>query len=100
MQFQADVLGVRVARPDIVETTALGAAGLAGLATGVWASTEEFVAQSPRRLDQIGFVVKDLGALGTVRVHAEDDVHPLAVSELHAHELAPQGKAPREPQHH
>jgi glycerol kinase len=36
MQFQADVLGVPVERPDMVETTALGAAGLAGLATGVW----------------------------------------------------------------
>jgi len=44
MQFQADVLAARVARPDVVETTALGAAGLAGLATGVWADPEEFLA--------------------------------------------------------
>jgi glycerol kinase len=44
MQFQADVLGIPVERPDLVETTALGAAGLAGLATGVWHSTEEFLA--------------------------------------------------------
>jgi len=44
MQFQADVLGVPIRRPDVVETTALGAAGLAGLATGVWKSSEEFVA--------------------------------------------------------
>jgi glycerol kinase len=44
MQFQADVLGVPVERPDIVETTALGAAGLAGLALGVWRSTEELLA--------------------------------------------------------
>jgi glycerol kinase len=36
MQFQADVLGVPVVRPKMVETTALGAAFLAGLATGVW----------------------------------------------------------------
>ena len=36
MQFQADMLGVPVERPDMVETTALGAAGLAGLAAGVW----------------------------------------------------------------
>jgi glycerol kinase len=43
MQFQADVLGVRVGRPDVVETTALGAAGLAGLATGVWGAAEEFL---------------------------------------------------------
>jgi glycerol kinase len=42
VQFQADVLGVRVGRPDLVETTSLGAAGLAGLATGVWSSAEEF----------------------------------------------------------
>ena len=42
MQFQSDVLGVRVARPDLVETTALGAAGLAGLAVGVWPSAEAF----------------------------------------------------------
>jgi len=42
MQFQADVLGVRVARPDVVETTALGAAGLAGVATGVWGSAADF----------------------------------------------------------
>ena len=44
MQFQADVLGVPVDRPDMVETTALGAAGLAGLAGGVWASGAEFLA--------------------------------------------------------
>jgi glycerol kinase len=36
MQFQSDVLGVPLSRPQIVETTALGAAFLAGLATGVW----------------------------------------------------------------
>ncbi len=43
MQFQADVLGIPVERPDLVETTALGAAGLAGLALGVWRSREEFL---------------------------------------------------------
>jgi glycerol kinase len=42
MQFQADVLGVPVERPDMVETTALGAAGLAGLATGVWKNADQF----------------------------------------------------------
>jgi glycerol kinase len=42
MQFQADVMGVRVARPRLVETTALGAAGLAGLATGVWRNSADF----------------------------------------------------------
>jgi glycerol kinase len=40
MQFQADVLGVPVVRPRVTETTALGAAYLAGLATGFWASPE------------------------------------------------------------
>jgi glycerol kinase len=44
MQFQADILGVRVHRPPMVETTALGAAGLAGIATGVWRSGEDFLA--------------------------------------------------------
>jgi glycerol kinase len=41
MQFQADLLGVPVVRPKVTETTALGAAYLAGLATGFWESTEE-----------------------------------------------------------
>ena len=40
MQFQADVLGVPVVRPRVTETTALGAAYLAGLATGFWANPE------------------------------------------------------------
>jgi glycerol kinase len=47
MQFQADVLGVPVRRPSLVEMTARGAAGLAGLATGFWASPEEFAAARP-----------------------------------------------------
>jgi glycerol kinase len=41
MQFQADLLGIPVLRPAVVETTALGAAYLAGLATGVFKSTGE-----------------------------------------------------------
>ena len=41
MQFQADILGRPVRRPAILETTALGAALLAGLAVGVWDSTEQ-----------------------------------------------------------
>jgi glycerol kinase len=44
MQVQADVLGVPVVRPRITETTALGAAYLAGLATGFWQDTEEIAA--------------------------------------------------------
>jgi glycerol kinase len=46
MQFQADVLGVPVVRPQVTETTALGAAYLAGLATGFWAGPEELRAQT------------------------------------------------------
>ena len=42
MQFQADVLGVPVVRPDMVETTALGAAALAGLGAGLWDVPDEF----------------------------------------------------------
>jgi glycerol kinase len=45
MQFQADVLGVPVVRPRVTETTALGAAYLAGLATGFWASPDALRAQ-------------------------------------------------------
>ena len=45
MQFQADILGVAVQRPAVTETTALGAAYLAGLATGFWHSQEEIARQ-------------------------------------------------------
>jgi glycerol kinase len=45
MQFQADLLGVPLARPRVLETTALGAAYLAGLATGVWRSADEIASQ-------------------------------------------------------
>ncbi|HEV2444820.1 MAG TPA: glycerol kinase GlpK, partial [Candidatus Sulfopaludibacter sp.] len=45
MQFQADMLGVPVVRPKVTETTALGAAYLAGLAAGCWASPEEIRAR-------------------------------------------------------
>ncbi len=45
MQFQADLLGVPVVRPAVTETTALGAAYLAGLAVGFWSSPEEIAGQ-------------------------------------------------------
>ncbi len=45
MQFQADLLGVTVVRPEVTETTALGAAYLAGLAIGFWESQDEIAAQ-------------------------------------------------------
>ena len=41
MQFQADILNTRVVRPTCIETTALGAAYLAGLACGYWESRDE-----------------------------------------------------------
>jgi glycerol kinase len=45
MQLQADLLGVPVVRPVVTETTALGAAYLAGLATGVWRSADDLTEQ-------------------------------------------------------
>lgn len=43
MSFQADLLGIRVCRPAMVQTTALGAAGLAGLQVGLWRSPQDFL---------------------------------------------------------
>jgi len=45
MQFQADLLGVPVVRPQVTETTAIGAAYLAGLAVGFWSSPSEIASQ-------------------------------------------------------
>jgi glycerol kinase len=50
MQFQADVLGVPVVRPRMLETTALGAAYLAGLAVGYWESSDQIAAN--RHIDR------------------------------------------------
>jgi glycerol kinase len=47
MQFQSDVIGLPVRRPQMVETTALGAAGLAGIATGVWRDALHFLGERP-----------------------------------------------------
>ena len=54
MQFQADLLGVPVVRPAVTETTALGAAYLAGLAVGFWSSVREISGQwrVERRFEQ------------------------------------------------
>jgi glycerol kinase len=65
MQCQADLLGIPVERPDMVETTALGAAGLAGLALGVWRGAEDFLAG--RRFTRFEPAI-DAGARG--RQHA------------------------------
>jgi len=45
MQFQADILGVPVQRPKVAETTALGAAYLAGIAVGFWSGPDEVAKQ-------------------------------------------------------
>ena len=43
MQFQSDILDCKVMRPQCIETTSLGAAYLAGLATGYWKSKEDVI---------------------------------------------------------
>jgi len=52
MQFQSDIIGVPVERPEIDETTAMGAAGLAGIASGVWNGSAEF--HSVRKFREFG----------------------------------------------
>lgn len=51
MQFQADILGAPIERAAVIETTALGAAGLAGLAANVWSSPADFLAH--RRVERV-----------------------------------------------
>ncbi len=51
MQYQADLLGIPVERPRVIETTALGAGLLAGLAAGVWSSPREL--DRARRIDRV-----------------------------------------------
>jgi glycerol kinase len=55
MQFQADLLGVPVVRPEVTETTALGAAYLAGLGVGFWSSPAEVTAnwRAERRFEPV-----------------------------------------------
>jgi glycerol kinase len=65
MQFQADLLGVPITRPQVTETTALGAAYLAGLATGFWPGPAELRAQ---RHDDARFEPKMDGAERTARL--------------------------------
>ncbi len=66
MQLQADLLNTTVIRPQTTETTALGAAFLAGLATGYWASIDELKALwqedrifSPQKNEQTEQVIKN-----------------------------------------
>ena len=53
MQFQADILGIPIVRPQLVECTAYGAAGLAGIAVGIWQDAAEFlsVREPPTRFE-------------------------------------------------
>ena len=51
MQFQADILGVPVVRPAVTETTALGAAYLAGLAVGFWKNGLDASVANDRRFE-------------------------------------------------
>jgi glycerol kinase len=60
MRFQADLLGIPVRRPPILESTAQGAAYLAGLATGFWSSVDE-IAQT--RADQLFQPTSDRAAV-------------------------------------
>jgi glycerol kinase len=55
MQFQSDLIGAPVVRPEIIETTALGAAYLAGLAIGFWKSGDEVANQwrAERRFEPV-----------------------------------------------
>lgn len=66
MQFQADVLGCSVSRPETVETTALGAAYLAGLNAGYWSGEEELLknAAGKRRFDPTFTEAERLKLLG------------------------------------
>jgi len=63
MQFQADVLGVAVERPGNIETTALGAAGLAGIAAGVWSDADDFLKAQQFKRFEPGLRPKDVKQL-------------------------------------
>jgi glycerol kinase len=69
MQFQADVLDMTVERPQQIETTALGAAGLAGLAAGIWPNVDAFLAtrQFTRFTPGAGRAAARAGAAGWAR---------------------------------
>ena len=72
MQIQADLLGVPVVRPAVTETTALGAAYLAGLATGFWGSVDEITGQW--RVDRRFEPAMDRTTVATLRGRWQDAV--------------------------
>ncbi|MSR69718.1 MAG: glycerol kinase [Phycisphaerales bacterium] len=65
MQLQADLLGIPLERPAILESTALGAAFFAGLATGVWKSLDEL--EALRRVDRVFVPAMSVAARTVVR---------------------------------
>jgi glycerol kinase len=67
MQFQADLLGVPVSRPAVTETTALGAAYLAGLAVGFWKSLAEIASQ--RAVEHLFKPAMDRAKANELRAH-------------------------------
>jgi glycerol kinase len=71
MQFQADLLGIPVHRPAVLESTAQGAAYLAGLATGFWSSVDE-IAQT--RADAVFAAAADRGPADRVYARWRDAV--------------------------
>jgi glycerol kinase len=64
MEFQATVLGVPALRPDVVESTALGAAGLAGVATGIWRDAAEFLSTRKYRTFEPSAALAHSAAVG------------------------------------
>ena len=77
MQFQSDVIGVPVERPECVETTALGAAYLAGLATGFWSGASELKAN-------VGGLKRFTPAIGDLERAADrGPQHPAHARESH-----------------
>ena len=72
MQFQADILGTRVIRPQVVETTAMGAAYLAGLAVGYWSSIDEIRKQW--QIDRVFEPTWDETAMNNAKAGWEDAV--------------------------
>jgi glycerol kinase len=81
MQFQADVLGVKVIRPEVTEVTAIGAAYFAGLAIGYWSSLEEIQAQwkvntcfQPQEIEEMPEMIKGWNkAVKAVKMWTEQD---------------------------
>jgi glycerol kinase len=83
MEFQAGILGIPARRPSLVETTALGAAGLAGTAVGVWSTGSELMAAlgestvfepSMSEADRRTCLEGWRRALGAVKVWSEGEV--------------------------